>query len=111
MTSGPDRGLSYDMNEKSYRIGRSEEGWDGNSPEPALLIPEEYRSVSRISRPHAWIRRCAGQWTITEGSSKGGTTVNGTPVSHEPTPLMDGDLIELSPGPLGVSLLFQVGKS
>lgn len=111
ITNGPENGRLYDISGEIFRIGRIEEEWDGITPEPAILIPEEYRSVSRVSRPHAWIRRRIGLWTITEGGSKGGTTVNGIPVSHEPTILKDGDLIELSTGPLGVGLLFQTGKS
>lgn len=110
LTNGSERGRRYDLSGEIYRIGRIEEGWDGITPEPAMLIPEEYRSVSRVSRPHAWIRKRAGQWTISEGSSKGGTTVNGIPVSQESAVLRDGDLIELSPGPLGASLIFQAGK-
>ena len=110
ITNGPESGRPYDLTGNLYRIGRVEDGWDGSSPEPAILIPEDYRSVSRVSRPHAWIRKQGGYWTISEGSSKGGTKVNGIPVSHEPALLRDGDLIELSPGPLGAGLLFQTGK-
>jgi DNA-binding transcriptional ArsR family regulator len=110
ITSGPEIGRVYDLAGDAYRVGRIEEEWDGFIPEPAILIPDEYRSVSRISRPHAWIRKRGSLWTIAEGSSKGGTTVNGIPVSHEPSVLRDGDLIELSPGPLGAGLLFQAGK-
>ena len=109
ITSGPESGKLYDLTGEIYRIGRIEEGWDGISPEPAIVITEDYRSVSRVSRPHAWIRKRAGQWMISEGSSKGGTMLSGTPVSHEPVVLKNGDLIELSPGPLGVGLLFQAG--
>ncbi|MDD1724912.1 MAG: helix-turn-helix domain-containing protein [Methanospirillum sp.] len=109
VTNGPKTGSMYDLNRDIYRVGRIEEGWDGTSPEPAILIPDDYLSVSRVSRPHAWLRRQDGRWTITEGSSKGGTAVNGIPVLHEPVYIRDEDLIELSPGPLGVDLLFQAG--
>ncbi|HWQ67503.1 MAG TPA: FHA domain-containing protein [Methanospirillum sp.] len=111
LTTGYERGRPYDLTGELVRIGRTEEGWDGSSPEPAILIPDEYRSVSRVSRPHAWLRVRSGRWTIADGTSKGGTSVNGVPVSHEPTVLRNGDLIELSPGSLGASLLFQAGKS
>jgi DNA-binding transcriptional ArsR family regulator len=111
ITSGPESGRMYNLTEDVYRIGRIEEGWDGISPEPAILITDDYRSVSRVSRPHAWMRIREGQWTITEGSSKGGTSVNGIPVLNEPVYLKDEDLIELSNYPLGVGLLFQSGKT
>ena len=111
ITNGPEKGREYNLIEEVYRVGRVEEGWDGISPEYAIILSEEYRSVSRVSRPHAFIRIQSGRWTITEGASKGGTTVNGIQVSHEPEYLKDGDLIELSPGPLGAGLLFKAGKT
>jgi DNA-binding transcriptional ArsR family regulator len=111
LTSGPENGRRYNLTGNIYRIGRNEEGWDGLRPEPAILLGDEYRSVSRVSRPHAWLKKQSGVWTINDGNSKGGTYVNGTPVSHDPVILKDEDLIELSPGSLGAALLFQSGKS
>lgn len=111
ITNGQERGMIFALTDDLYRIGRIEDGWDGKRPEPALLIPDSYRSVTRVSRPHAWIRKRYDSWMISEGESRGGTTVNGNPVYHDPVLLKDGDLVELSPGPLGAGLLFQSGKS
>ena len=109
--NGSEQGRTIDLTEPIYRVGRIEEGWDGISPEPAILLNDEYRSVSRVSRPHAWLKKQAGFWTIADGNSKGGTYVNGKPVSHDPIVLQEGDRIELSPGTLGVSLAFHSGKT
>lgn len=109
--NGSEQGRTIDLTEPIYRVGRIEDGWDGISPEPAILLNDEYRSVSRVSRPHAWLKKQAGFWTIADGNSKGGTYVNGKPVSHDPIVLQEGDRIELSPGTLGVSLAFHSGKT
>lgn len=109
--NGSEQGRTIDLTEPIYRVGRIEEGWDGISPEPAILLNDEYRSVSRVSRPHAWLKKQAGFWTIADGNSKGGTYVNGKPVSHDPIVLQEGDRIEFSPGTLGVSLAFHSGKT
>ncbi len=106
ITNGPMNGKRLELTGGIYRIGRREEGWDGIIPEPAMLLDDEYRSVSRVSKPHAWLKKQSGFWTITEGNSKGGTYVNGKRIGHEPVVLTDGDRIDLSPGSLGVSFIF-----
>jgi DNA-binding transcriptional ArsR family regulator len=111
ITNGPEYGRLCDLTGDMYRIGRNEDEWDGILPEPAILLSDEYRSVSRISRPHAWLRAQDGRWIITEGISRGGTTVNGHLVLHEPVILKDGDRIELSPGLLGVVIQFLAERS
>ncbi|NLV26583.1 MAG: FHA domain-containing protein [Methanomicrobiales archaeon] len=108
--NGSEQGKTIELIEPIYRVGRFEEGWDGFFPEPALLVDDEYRSVSRVSRPHAWLKKQAGFYTIAEGNSKGGTYVNGKPIAHDPVVLQEGDRIELSPGTLGVTFTFHSGK-
>ena len=111
LTNGPDSGRRYELKDEMYRIGRSEEGEEVLVTEPAIILGDEYRSVSRASRPHAWLRKRSGVWTIEDGNSKGGTYVNGKPVPHEPVPLSNEDLIELSPGSLGATFLFLSGNT
>lgn len=110
LTNGPESGRRFDLKGKIFRIGRKEEGIGGLFPEPGIILGDEYRSVSRASRPHAWLRNIQGVWTIEDGDSKGGTYVNGKPVSDQPVPLKNDDLIELSPGSLGATFLFRSGK-
>jgi DNA-binding transcriptional ArsR family regulator len=111
LTNGTESGRRYDLNGEIYRIGRSEDDKDSLLPEPAIILGNEYRSVSRASRPHAWLRKKSGIWTIEDGKSKGGTYVNGKTVSHQPVLLKNEDLIELSPGSLGATFLFLSGNS
>jgi len=110
ITNGTQKGQEFHLTKDGCRIGRTEEGQDGIT-EPALILSDEYRSVSRVSRPHAWIRYRAGNFTIADGPSKGGIRVQGEQVSTEPRVLLDGDVIELSPGPLGASIVFFSRKS
>lgn len=110
LTNGIDSGRRYDLSGEIYRIGRNEEEGNNLFPDPSIILGDEYRSVSRVSRPHAWLKRKTGLWMIEDGNSKGGTYVNGKPVSHQPVPLKNEDLIELSPGSLGATFLFQSGN-
>ncbi len=109
--NGSEQGRMIELTEPVYRVGRIEEGWNGISPEPALLLNDEYRSVSRVSRPHAWVKKQAGFWTLADGNSKGGTYINGRPIGHDPVILQDGDRIELSPGTLGITFTFHSGNT
>jgi hypothetical protein len=71
-SSQTDRGPGgYQINRESLPDRKTEEGWNGTTPEPAILLDDEYRSVSRVSKPHAWLKKQAGFWTITDGKSKG----------------------------------------
>jgi DNA-binding transcriptional ArsR family regulator len=108
--NGSEQGRTIELTGTMYRVGRIEEGWDGIAPEPAVLLNDEYRSVSRVSRPHVWLKKQAGFWTLADGNSKGGTYVNGKPITHDFVVLKEGDRIELSPGTLGVNLTFHSGK-
>jgi hypothetical protein len=111
LTNGSESGRRYDLNGELYRIGRGEETEEVLFTEPAIILGDEYRSVSRASRPHAWLRKRVGVWTLEDGNSKGGTYLNGKPVSHDPVPLKNEDLIELSPGSLGAAFIFLSGNS
>lgn len=106
ITSGGQKGQQFILNESEYRIGRVDEGWEDTHSEPAILLGEEYRSVSRVSRPHAWLKKRSGFWTIRDGPSKGGTFINCERISTEPRVILDGDTIEFAQGPLGVGFVF-----
>lgn len=107
LKSGPDAGKVFPLTVDIYRVGREESGWDSLLPEPAILVQEAYRSVTRVSGPHAWIFRKGDTWLIRDGESKGGTFLNSQRIScHEPALLTDGAIIDLAQGPLGASLIF-----
>ncbi len=72
-----------------------------------LVLHEEYRAVTRVSRPHARITRQGDLWQITDAGSTGGTFVNGRKLEKgERIRLEDGAMIELAKGPQGARLLF-----
>ena len=107
LKAGPDAGRVFPLTGEMYRIGREESGWDSLVPEPAVLIQEAYRSVSRVSGPHAWVFRKGDSWLLRDGESKGGTFLNGRRISREePEVLSDGVIIELAQGPLAACLIF-----
>ncbi|MFH0967678.1 MAG: FHA domain-containing protein [Methanobacteriota archaeon] len=109
LKNGPDASRVFLLTADIYRIGREEPGLDSIAHEPAVLIPETYRSVSRVSGPHAWLVRRNGVWTLRDGESKGGTFLDGRRVSEDiQEPLRGGSRIELAQGPLGAILVFSM---
>jgi len=90
-------------------IGRAEEGQGevslkGNG---SLSLPPSYRSVSRISRPHAVIEAGPKGCSIEDRGSTGGTFLNGRKVRpFESVPVRDGDMVSLSRGDFGATLVF-----
>jgi DNA-binding transcriptional ArsR family regulator len=112
LKGGPDANRVYSLSGDTYRIGRVEPGIDSSYNESGILIPDSYRSVSRISGPHAWLIRIGDVWMLRDGESKGGTFLNGRRVSSvTPEPLSDRASIMLSPGPLGATLIFSLDSS
>ena len=64
----------------------------GQSNDCVVSLP-----VRWISRNHAVLRREKGQFVLADASSKNGVFINGQRVTR-PTPLTDGDIIQLAPG-------------
>jgi len=72
-----------------------------------VSFPESYRSLTRISRPHAVIRVRNGVCLIEDKGSTGGTYINGKRVpDRDQIPLRDGDRISFSIGEFALQLLF-----
>jgi len=89
-------------------LGRAEEGRTAGLPGCEILaFPSTYRSLTRISRPHAVISFTGGGCFVEDCGSTGGTYVNGKRIpGREKAAVRDGDIISLSMGEFGASLLF-----
>jgi pSer/pThr/pTyr-binding forkhead associated (FHA) protein len=71
-----------------------------------VMLSSEYKSVSRISRPHARIYH-GNVWEIEDCGSTSGTFVNTEPISpHTRRTITDGDLIILGTGNMSARFLF-----
>jgi len=71
-----------------------------------VILGKEYSSVSRVSRPHAILRREGKKWLVEDRGSTGGTFLNGNTLQRGiAVEVSDGDVIELAKGPAGAKLL------
>jgi hypothetical protein len=65
----------------------------GRSSAAAIRVDD-----GRVSRTHATLRRGDDGWTVTDERSSNGTRINGRAVPpDEPTPLRDGDELDIGP--------------
>ncbi|MFA5001486.1 MAG: FHA domain-containing protein [Methanolinea sp.] len=89
-------------------LGRGGDPDQPSIPEcDAVSFPESYRSLTRISRPHALIRTRNDSCVIEDMESTGGTYINGKRVSdRDQIALKDGDRISLSMGEFALHLVF-----
>lgn len=84
--------------------GDSTETVSGCEP---VSFPESYRSLTRISRPHAMIRIRDGACFVEDMGSTGGTYLNMKRVpDREQALVRDGDRISLSMGEFALHLLY-----
>lgn len=73
----------------------------------AVSFPESYRSLTRITRPHAVIRTREGACFIEDRESTGGTYINSKRMAdREQIALRDGDRISLSMGEFALHMVF-----
>jgi len=82
-TAGPQEGTEFALFADTMTIGRATQdtAWD---------IALQDRSVSR---PHCRLMKRADGWMIMDLGSANGTLLNGTPVTADPRPLKDGDVV------------------
>lgn len=105
-------GNAYALKEKEVRIGRN----DNKSPEFknsdfAIILPDSYEAVTRVSRPHAKFINRKGDWFIEDCGSTGGTYINNTKIQpYRETSVIDGDMIDLGRGSKGARIIFNISS-
>lgn len=103
-------GEAYALSENEVRIGRD----DNKSPEfrnsdDAVVLPNSYEAVTRVSRPHAKFINRKGNWFIEDCGSTGGTFINNTKIQpYRETSVIDGDMIDLARGSKGARIIFNI---
>lgn len=102
---GPEDGRFFFIDEKGTRIGRIDKNAESRGSAD-IILGTEYSSVSRVSRPHAVLRREGKKWLLEDRGSTGGTFLNGNTLQKGvAVEVSDGDVIELAKGPAGAKLL------
>lgn len=104
---GADDGKCFCIMNDTVRIGRMDSGDAGaQGTESDVVLSKDYSSVSRVSRPHAVMRKEGKKWLLEDRVSTGGTYLNSTPLQKRvAAEVSDGDLVELAKGTAGARLL------
>ncbi|ABD40086.1 transcriptional regulator, ArsR family [Methanospirillum hungatei JF-1] len=108
LTTGPEEGKVFSLNGDKIPLGRVDptDMSFSKMQSSVVMLSSEYKSVSRISRPHARIYH-GNVWEIEDCGSTSGTFVNTEPISpHTRRTITDGDLIILGTGNMSARFLF-----
>ncbi|WP_421908818.1 FHA domain-containing protein [Methanolacinia petrolearia] len=113
LLGGTDDGRVYTVRKNTVRLGRYDPFAKGIfDEENDIVLDDDYRGVTRISKPHAVIILEDGVWCIMDEGSTGGTSVNGKLIGKSVrTVLSDGDMIELGAGEGMASFVFHLKKN
>jgi hypothetical protein len=108
LVSGPDEGKIFSLTGDKISIGRV----DPTDPsvkamnKNLIMLSQDYKSVSRVSRPHAKIYH-SDNWEIEDCKSTSGTFINTEPIPvNVRREIVDGDLIILGTGNMSARFLF-----
>jgi len=100
-------GQVFPVKKDRVSLGRVDPDHMPADNESVIALPEEYRAVTRVTKPHAVLIRAAGSWQIEDNASTGGTFLNSRRLDPmKRTPLASGDVIDLSVGANAARFLF-----
>ena len=105
---GADDEKRFPIKNDKVRIGRIDpEKMDKYDPENDAVLSEDYRAVTRVSKPHAELTLEESGWFVKDYGSRNGTYINDKKLDErEKKKLANGDIIGLAKGLPGVRLLF-----
>jgi DNA-binding transcriptional ArsR family regulator len=107
LIGGPADGRAFLLKNNRIALGREDPESPSSKNDDIIAIPEPYRAVTRVTKPHAFISRSEKIWQIEDAHSTGGTFVNTERlVPGKKCPLSQGDMIDLSLGAHGARFLF-----
>ena len=107
LVEGSGAGRTWLLRKDRILLGRVDPGSPAKISHDDIGLPEEYVSVTRISRPHAILSKTPDGWQIEDRGSSGGTYVNTelAPPMHK-VRVKNGDVIDLAMGENAARFLF-----
>lgn len=100
-------GKAFILKKDRIPMGREDPDHRFAGNEGVVILPDEYRAVTRVTKPHAVLIRNMDSWEIEDNASTGGTFVNTRRLnSLKRMHLSNGDVIDLSIGANSARFLF-----
>lgn len=109
LVEGAAAGKTFLLKKERVSLGRLDPDFPAAAKEGDIVLPVEYASVTRITKPHAVIFRADQVWFIEDKGSSSGTYVNsGLIAPLKKAPLKNGDIVDLAIGESSARFLFVV---
>jgi DNA-binding transcriptional ArsR family regulator len=107
LIGGPADGRAFILTTDRIPMGREDPDNPPTGAEGMVVLPIEYRAVTRVTKPHAFLVQSVDSWQIEDNASTGGTFLNSVRLDPlKRTPLANGDVIDLSVGANAARFLF-----
>jgi DNA-binding transcriptional ArsR family regulator len=107
LIGGTADGRAFILKNDRIPMGREDPDHPPDEAGGMVVLPDEYRAVTRVTKPHATLIQTADHWLIEDNGSTGGTFLNSRRLDPlKSTPLVSGDVIDLSIGANAARFLF-----
>jgi len=109
LIEGTAAGRTFLLKKDRVSLGRIDPDFPASAKEGDIILPVEYASVTRITKPHAVIFRAEKEWFIEDRRSSSGTYLNSTLITPlKKTPVKNGDIVDLAIGDSSARFLFSI---
>ena len=100
-------GKAFILKNDRIPMGREDPDHPPAVDKDMIVLPDDYRAVTRVTKPHAVLIRTAESWQVEDNGSTGGTFVNSLRLDPlKRSSLANGDVIDLSVGANSARFLF-----
>ncbi|WP_292426728.1 FHA domain-containing protein [Methanoregula sp.] len=107
LIGGTEDGRAFILKNDRIPMGREDPDHPPAGNEAMVVLPDDYRAVTRVTKPHAFLIRSVESWQIEDNASTGGTFLNSRRLEPlKRTALANGDVIDLSVGANAARFLF-----
>jgi DNA-binding transcriptional ArsR family regulator len=107
LIGGPVAGRTFILKNDRIALGREDPNHPPADTGGMIVLPDEYRAVTRVTKSHAFLIQTVDCWQIEDNGSTGGTFINSRRLDPlKSTPLASGDVIDLSIGANAARFLF-----
>lgn len=107
LIGGKEDGQAFLLKNERIPMGREDPDHLPSGNEAMIVLSDDYRAVTRVTKPHAFLVKSVDSWQIEDNISTGGTFVNSRRLDPlKMTSLANGDVIDLAVGANSARFLF-----